>query len=147
MKDIKGFFNEYRWLSNFYPANIYYEDFPYSTVEHAYQAAKLNNGEEKTNLLDKISAGLLPYGKDVKRIGKLIKPRSEWNDVKLKVMEDLIRIKFSDVNPDLKQQLIDTKSAYLEETNAWGDIWWGVCKNEGENHLGRLLMKIRSEIQ
>ena len=147
MKDIKGFFSEYRWLSNFWPANINYNDFSYPSVEHAYQVAKLDEGDKKQNILDQITHGQLPLGKDMKRVGKLIKPRSDWNDVRLQVMEDLLRIKFSDANPELKQQLIDTKSAYLEETNSWGDTFWGVCRDEGENHLGRLLMEIRSEIQ
>jgi len=34
----------------------------------------------------------------------------------------------------------------LEETNTWGDKYWGVCNGEGENQLGKLLMKIRENI-
>jgi predicted NAD-dependent protein-ADP-ribosyltransferase YbiA (DUF1768 family) len=35
----------------------------------------------------------------------------------------------------------------LVEYNYWGDLYWGVCRGEGENHLGRILMEIRSEIR
>ena len=37
---IKGFFGEYRWLSNFEPCKVFYEGFEYSSSENAYQAAK-----------------------------------------------------------------------------------------------------------
>lgn len=37
---IEGFFNEYRFLSNFWPAVVELDGIRYPTVEHAYQAAK-----------------------------------------------------------------------------------------------------------
>jgi predicted NAD-dependent protein-ADP-ribosyltransferase YbiA (DUF1768 family) len=37
----------------------------------------------------------------------------------------------------------------LIEGNYWGDIFWGIDMNldEGQNILGRLIMKIRKEIR
>lgn len=32
-------------------------------------------------------------------------------------------------------------------SNTWGDKVWGVCNGEGENRLGKILMRIRSEIR
>lgn len=29
------------------------------------------------------------------------------------------------------------------EVNNWGDTYWGVCNGIGDNHLGKILMKIR----
>jgi predicted NAD-dependent protein-ADP-ribosyltransferase YbiA (DUF1768 family) len=43
--------------------------------------------------------------------------------------------------------LLETKDATLIEGNTWGDQYWGVCAGVGENHLGKLLMQIRSELQ
>ena len=37
---ITEFQDAYRFLSNFFPAEVIYEDIKYSTAEHAYQAAK-----------------------------------------------------------------------------------------------------------
>ena len=48
-------------------------------------------------------------------------------------------------NLDLKEMLLETKGKYLEETNWWGDKFWGVCNNTGQNQLGQLLMAIRDE--
>lgn len=31
----------------------------------------------------------------------------------------------------------------LVEGNNWNDTYWGVCKGVGENHLGKILIRIR----
>ena len=50
-------------------------------------------------------------------------------------------------NPDLLQKLLDTGDAHLEETNTWKDTFWGVCKGEGQNNLGKILMSVREELR
>jgi predicted NAD-dependent protein-ADP-ribosyltransferase YbiA (DUF1768 family) len=45
------------------------------------------------------------------------------------------------------QKLLDTGTQTLVEGNWWGDVFWGVCKGVGSNHLGKLLMKLRKEGQ
>ena len=46
----------------------------------------------------------------------------------------------------LAQKLIETGNAKLVEGNCWGDKFWGVCKGEGKNNLGLILMKVRGEL-
>lgn len=65
--------------------------------------------------------------------------------MKLRVMELLLRQKFQ--IPELGAKLLSTGSAELVEGNHWGDTFWGVYNKVGHNHLGKLLMKIRSELQ
>ena len=48
---------------------------------------------------------------------------------------------------DLKEKLLATGDAYLEETNHWHDTFWGVCKGKGQNHLGKILMEVREELK
>lgn len=60
-------------------------------------------------------------------------------------MEDIVRDKFTR-NEDLKAMLLATGDEGLIEGNWWGDTFWGECKGQGENHLGRILMKIRREL-
>ena len=40
-------------------------------------------------------------------------------------------------------------SVMLEEGNTWHDTFWGVDAKtgEGQNHLGKILMKIREELK
>ena len=66
-------------------------------------------------------------------------------------MRQALKLKFA--NPVLKQKLKDTGSHYLEEGNTWHDNFWGnchcdICKDfKGANHLGRLLMQLRDEME
>jgi predicted NAD-dependent protein-ADP-ribosyltransferase YbiA (DUF1768 family) len=61
-------------------------------------------------------------------------------------MEDVVRAKFSQ-NPELCDQLLDTGDKTLIEGNHWGDRFWGVCDGVGENHLGQILEKVRTELR
>ena len=38
----------------------------------------------------------------------------------------------------------DTNNEELIEGNTWNDTYWGVCNGRGQNHLGKILMKVRS---
>ena len=60
-------------------------------------------------------------------------------------MRFLLEQKFNpNQNPDNYEKLIATEDKYLEETNWWGDTFWGKnLKGEGDNNLGKLLMTIR----
>ena len=60
-------------------------------------------------------------------------------------MEKLLKLKFSKYS--LKQRLLNTGNAMLIEGNDWNDTFWGVCNGKGQNHLGKLLMEIRKELQ
>ena len=61
-------------------------------------------------------------------------------------MEEALRAKFN--IPEFKEKLLATGEMHLEEGNNWNDTFWGVDlkTGKGENHLGKLLMKIRKEL-
>lgn len=136
--NIKGFVDSYRWLSNFYPCSIVYENQQFKSSEAAYQAAKCKNIADREKFLN-LNA------RDSKKLGKTIEIREDWNDVKLSVMKDILHDKFTR-NPILGQSLIETEDRYLEETNWWGDTFWGVYKGKGENWLGKQLMELRGKL-
>lgn len=138
-KVIDRFTCEYGFLSNFSPDSVKYEGILYPTSEHAFQAAKtLDIGERR-----KI-AGLKTPGK-AKSAGRKLKLRKDWNSVRISVMCDILRIKFS--TDPLKTKLLETGDATLIEGNTWGDMFWGKVDGEGENWLGKLLMKVRAELK
>jgi hypothetical protein len=139
MEKIDSFDGKYRFLSNFYhPCLIYYEGLMYLNSEAAYQAAKTTDTE-----LRKQFQNLEPN--DSKKLGRRIKIREDWDQVKLQVMWEILWYKFTS-HQDLKDALIRTGDAYLEEGNSWNDVYWGVCDELGMNHLGRLLMELRNQI-
>ena len=137
--EIKGFFGQYRFLSNFYPSKVIFEGVEYPTVEHAYQAAKTNDWV----LRGYISKMDTPA--QAKRAGRTLNT-IDWHKRSLKTMEDLVLLKFIS-NTDLRRLLLMTGDAYLEETNSWHDTFYGVCDGVGENHLGKILMKVREKIR
>jgi N-glycosidase YbiA len=136
---IDGFFNEYRWLSNFHMIPIEYEGITYPSTEHAYQAAKT------LDQADRRAIAALKYPGAAKKAGYKVKLREDWESIKLRVMEEVIAVKFQDRH--LRQKLLDTGNKELVESNNWGDKYWGSCNGVGENHLGKILMKIRSNIK
>lgn len=137
---INSFQGEHRWLSNFWPAKVVLEDIEFPTVEHAYVAAKT------LDMAMRLRVSEIPAQNAgrVKRLGRTFDLRVDWDDVRLSTMERLLRQKFA--IPDLRMLLLKTGNQILIEGNTWGDTFWGVCRGTGENNLGNLLMKIRSEI-
>jgi N-glycosidase YbiA len=135
---INSFSGPHRFLSNFYPSPIIYGSIIYPTVEHAYQAAKSSDMSIRKQI------SLLNSPGKAKRAGQNVTLRLDWEEVKVEIMEDLIRIKFQ--NDDLYNKLLATIGEELIEGNNWGDTFWGVCDSVGENNLGKILMKIRDEM-
>ena len=134
-KNIKGFFDEYRYLSNFHLCEVLFEGVLYPSSENAYMAAKTTDLESRKQF-----ETIKP--REAKELGMKIKLRDNWDQIKFQVMYDILLDKFTR-NSDLRQELLDTGDKFLEETNYWGDVIWGVCDGKGQNNLGLTLMKIR----
>lgn len=136
---IDSFRGKYRFLSNFFPALCNYEGIVYPTVEHGYQAAKSLDVTTRKVIAAALTA------QEAKALGRNVALRPNWDDVKLTVMMDLLRLKFS--NREVGNLLLMTGAEELVEGNWWGDTYWGVCRGVGENHLGKSLMAIRDELR
>ena len=132
------FRNEYYFLSNMYPCTIEYNGKKYPCVETAFQA-------QKSSDVDFIRNGCFVDGFTAKKIGRHVKLRSDWQNVKIDIMKDIIRAKFH--NEQLRKMLLATGNKELVEDNSWGDYFWGRCNGVGENMLGKILMLIRSELR
>jgi len=147
---INSFTGRWRFLSNFYPVTIEHQGIKYPSVEHYYVAMKIKNdqqidGRYITYIDCREMIAKMPDPSKVKQFGKILKLRKDWDDVKLDVMLWGIREKFK--NEDLRQLLTETGDEELVEGNWWGDKFWGVSNGEGENHLGKILMKVREELK
>ena len=133
------FRNEYDFLSNFYPCRIRYGDLVFPSVEHAFQAMK----SKDPNVWKQFTSG---SPAQAKKLGRRIKLRPDWESIKLPLMKNLLLAKFS--RSDLKLKLKATAPLHLEETNTWGDTYWGVTpQGYGKNHLGKLLMEVRDTLE
>lgn len=142
---IDCFDGEFAFLSNFFPSPVTLPHpvtgvpkvFP--TVEHAFQAAKTLDPDEWETIRAQPTPG------KAKRAGRKATMRPDWDQVKLSVMERLVEEKFS--KRRLAELLLATGERPLIEGNTWGDRFWGVCDGQGENHLGRILMRVRHRLR
>lgn len=140
------FQENFRFLSNFWPVKIKYQGLKYPSSENAYHAAKCQQPNDKLKFVGLSEA-------HAKRLGKRVECRADWNQVKLQVMEEILRLKF-EPGSELAKKLIETEPYTLIEGNLWNDTYWGAPLTSikldgtytGENHLGKLLMKLREEL-
>jgi hypothetical protein len=144
---IDEFRGQYSFLSNFYPCRIAMDDdIIYPSAEHAYQAQKITpQMYPDTWRKRRLDLANYPSPGRAKRLGRAQKLTLTWNVDRLLIMEEIVRRKFVQ-NKDLAEKLMSTGRRTLIEGNWWKDVFWGVYQGEGENHLGRILMKIRSEL-
>ena len=150
---IDYFDGEFRFLSNMFPLptkiKVVYDGtdsicrngcLEVDNTEAAYQAGKV----EDVSIFEGLT-GIQSKRKSHK-IVMSVEDSTRWNhELKFKLMERLLRMKFS--IPELKEMLLSTGDEELVEGNYWHDTCWGVCEGVGENHLGKLLMKIREELK
>lgn len=142
---IKGFFGKYRWLSNFGAAHVVVDDVTYGSVERAYQAMKWRP-EDRAYFETCTDEEAITYNRQHQPNGH---SAEEWDEMRICVMRFLLEQKFDPkLNPDNARKLLETGDRYLEETNWWNDTFWGKnLQGEGENHLGELLMEIRTALR
>lgn len=127
------FKDKYWFLSNMYPCRIEYNGYVFNSIEAAFQAQKDPKRAVEFTALN---------GFEAKRLGKQVALRADWEEVKLTIMEDLLRIKFSD--KVLRQWLCQINEPIVED-NHWHDTYWGMCNGRGQNNLGKLIEKIKQE--
>lgn len=136
VQQVPAFRGERFYLSNMYEYPMDINGMEFSCVEAAFQSFKTKDLE-----LRKKFVGLNGY--EAKKLGRRIALREDWDQVKVKVMRQLIQCKFS---LELGDKLAKEQGE-LVETNTWGDTFWGVCNGVGQNWLGKLLMQVRDQKQ
>ena len=137
-EEILGFFEEYRFLSNFHETPIVHRGLTFGSTEAAFQAAKFDDIRTRCEFCDKSPS-------EAKKLGRKIRMSKEeisaWNEERDSVMLEVTLLKYMDL--DLRARLVATRGRYLEETNYWNDTYWGVCNKVGQNKLGSILMTVR----
>ena len=142
---IDCFDGKYAFLSNFYSSPIapFKDGIVYPTVEHAFQAYKTTDINKRKEIAAQPTPGKAKY------LGRHVKIRDDWQEIRINVMYTALKEKFKDL--ELQTKLLSTGNAELIEGNTWSDNFWGDCHCpkcrdiKGENNLGKLLMKIRED--
>ena len=111
MDKISSFDGKYRFLSNFSNHTVTFGGFTYKNSEAAFHAQK--DPSRAAEFVD-----LSPS--QAKRLGRRVKLRADWEQVKDDIMFDIVMAKFQQ-HDGIRKRLIETEDADLEEGNTWGD--------------------------
>lgn len=137
---ITSFEGKYSFLSNFYACQTEYHNVKYPTSEHAYQAAKTSNPIQR----EAIKKADTPD--DAKRMGRRVEIKSNWDEIKDKVMYEIVSNKFK--NKRMQAKLLATENEQLVEGNYWGSCTCPKClQKPKENKLSKILMRVREELK
>jgi N-glycosidase YbiA len=135
----------YGCFSNFSPHPIELAGRRWATVEHYYQAHKFL-GTAWVELMERIHAARTPelaakIGRDPQH-----PPHPNWDICKCELMYGAILQKFS-THLDIQQILLDTIDAEIIEDSPVDYFWGCGTDRTGINHLGRILMQVRADLQ
>jgi ribA/ribD-fused uncharacterized protein len=132
----------YGSFSNFAGFPITLKGKLWATSEHYFQAQKFAGTEHEEGVRRAKSPMIAArMGRDRK------KPlRRDWESVKVQVMRDAVRAKFTQ-HAELRDLLLATGDAEIVE-HTENDSYWGDGGNgSGKNMLGRILMEVREELR
>jgi N-glycosidase YbiA len=133
---------EYGFFSNFSRHSIVLGGHTWPTVEHYFQAQKFAGTEHLGTILHAGSPTIAArMGRNRQR-----PLRSDWEQVKDEIMHEALLAKFTQ-HPDLCAKLQVTGDARIVEHTERDHYWADGGDGSGRNMLGRLLMRVREELQ
>jgi ribA/ribD-fused uncharacterized protein len=123
---------------------IEHDGIKYFTVENFYQAMKI--ASHRRDLRLEIAA-MPPHASKAcfRKYSDKFQISEVWGlQTKVKTMRAALEWKFQ-LGTSWHEKLLATKDEPIIEFNNWGDTFWGwdIRKQEGSNHLGKLLMGMR----
>ena len=141
-KQICFYEQEFYPFSNFSSFKLEWKGYIWMTSEHAYHSEKFDDPKIIEQLKETRSAHnamKLAYANKEK-------DRKDWDEIKLGIMKKILRAKVEQ-HSYVKKKLLESGDKKLVE-NSWRDPYWGWGPNkDGENHLGKLWMEVRDELQ
>ena len=145
----------FNFMSNYFPAEITYDDVVHSSSEQAYQYAKASRYKDSV-AMQKILHSRNPA--EAKRLGYRVKnfDLRDWKSVSENIMKDILRVKFRE-GSDLAGKLLNTSGKSLAEAGKSKTFAIGMSLNnknifdinkwpKNSNVLGKCLMTIRTEL-
>lgn len=139
------YMGRYYALDNFSAFAVELGGMLYPTAEHAYQASKFRDGVVRGIIQALRSAH------EAKKMARRITEESPeymrcgWGpEAKLEVMENILRAKLHQ-HPYVQKTLLRTGGMEIVEDSPKDSFWGRGPDWNGENHLGKLWMKLRED--
>lgn len=134
-------------LSNFSAFTLVWKGIRFDTSEAAYHWEKFT-GDSGSAQLTRHFIQTAPSAHAAFKVAEMNKPhrRADWDDVKVGIMLDILRAKAAQ-HEYVRRKLLATGDRELVE-DSWRDDFWGWGPNRaGRNMLGKLWMRVRSELR
>jgi ribA/ribD-fused uncharacterized protein len=129
-------------FSNFARHPVCLQGKRWPTTEHYFQAQKFLDARDREAVRRARTPRLAAeMGRDRRR-----KLRRDWESVKVGVMTDAVRAKFTQ-HEQLRELLLSTGDARLVEHTSMDSYWGDGGDGSGRNMLGRVLMRVRDELR
>lgn len=130
-------------FSNFSSFQVDIWDKTWMTSEHAYQAQKFIT---RADIQEKIQSARSAHDAKVIAREHAFFKHGGWEKEKLEVMEDVCRAKLEQ-HEFIQESLRQTGDRKIIEDSPEDAFWgWGPDQ-KGENHLGKIWMKLRDEME
>jgi ribA/ribD-fused uncharacterized protein len=132
----------YGEFSNFAAFPIRLDGQTWPTSEHYFQAQKFEDEMHRDAIRMTASPMIVArMGRDRKK-----KLRADWESVKVGIMTDAVRAKFTQ-HDELRTLLLATGDAKLVEHTTNDSYWGDGGDGSGRNMLGQILMRVREELR
>ena len=141
----------YSALSNFSAHAVDIDGENWLTSESYYQAQKFDDSQPEGAKIKNVilKANSPEKASQIGRLKQRERPdlvRKDWNSIKSHVMERVLRAKFAQ-HRSAQSLLLSTGQKRLVEDSPVDSVWGSGRNNDGENLLGKALMKLRDELR
>ena len=145
VNDYIGFYNrEFYCLDNFSAFRVEFNGVKFATAEAAYQAQGFVTTEP--GIAYRIFEAPSAYeAKMIAQVNHDLR-RADWDEVRVQVMESVLRAKLAQ-HPFVKQKLLETGDCPIVEDSPTDSFWGCGADRQGRNEMGKLWMKLRSELR
>ncbi|MCQ4211749.1 NADAR family protein [Streptomyces longispororuber] len=128
-------------LRNGCPTPFAHEGESYASVLHAYWSLAAADPADRARIAAAES------GRDAQELGGKVPHRPDWPAIRLAVMADLLRAKYTQ-HEAAAQVLLSTGDSRISYTGLWDSPFWRDTNDaHGRNWMGRLLELTRSELR
>lgn len=133
---------EHYMFSNFASFAVEWRGVVWMTSEHAYQAAKFID----ESIIGQIRTARSAH--DAKKLAHLHEGAMDplFGERKLDIMKEIVALKLAQ-HDYIKKKLIATGDRLIVEDSPTDSFWGRGPDGTGENHLGKIWMELRRELQ
>ena len=128
-------------FSNFAAFTVFWRDRLWQTSEHAFQASCFDDSK----IIEEIYSASSAHDALMLAVKYIDQARPTWEEDRLVAMKQICQAKL-DQHPYIQKTLKKSGTAILVEDSPKDEYWGRGADWKGKNHLGKIWMELRSEM-